>query len=237
MARPTKSSDDYFEASRRPWVSLVFVLPLIGAYELGTLLFATDAATGTQTRIVAFIQIVKFFQLFGVTGRFIPSLTLIGVLLAVHLYRRDPWHIRGETLVGMAAESVGWALPLMAIAKLMSRFLLLQAGEEPAGIMAVVTSFGAGLYEELLFRVIFVGLLYRLLEHNMIDRRVNVAVTLLITSIAFSLYHYLGPEAFNVRTALFRTVAGVFFGAIYLWRGFGVTAGFHAAYDCLAHLL
>ena len=47
------------------------------------------------------------------------------------------------------------------------------------------------------------------------------------------LYHYLGPETFTWKTCLFRTLAGIYFGGIFICRGFGVTAGCHAIYDIM----
>jgi membrane protease YdiL (CAAX protease family) len=51
------------------------------------------------------------------------------------------------------------------------------------------------------------------------------------SSLLFSLYHYLGHEQFDLRTFAFRTAAGAYFGAVFVFRGFGITAGTHAAYD------
>jgi membrane protease YdiL (CAAX protease family) len=51
------------------------------------------------------------------------------------------------------------------------------------------------------------------------------------SSLLFSLYHYLGHEQFDLRTFAFRTAAGAYFGAVFIFRGFGITAGTHAAYD------
>jgi membrane protease YdiL (CAAX protease family) len=53
----------------------------------------------------------------------------------------------------------------------------------------------------------------------------------LLSSLAFSAYHYLGSEAFEWRSFAFRTLAGIYFGIIFIWRGFGITSGAHAAYD------
>jgi membrane protease YdiL (CAAX protease family) len=58
-----------------------------------------------------------------------------------------------------------------------------------------------------------------------------------ISSILFAAYHYLGQEAFHWRTFAFRTAAGAYFGAIFVLRGFGVTAGAHAAYDVILVLM
>jgi membrane protease YdiL (CAAX protease family) len=53
----------------------------------------------------------------------------------------------------------------------------------------------------------------------------------LISAVLFSLYHYLGNEPFQVRSFVFRTVAGIYFAILFLVRGFGVTCGCHIAYD------
>ena len=62
-------------------------------------------------------------------------------------------------------------------------------------------------------------------------------VIVLVPAILFSLYHYLGPEHFSLQSFVFRTLAGVYFGIVFLCRGFGITAGAHSAYDILIVLL
>jgi CAAX prenyl protease-like protein len=59
----------------------------------------------------------------------------------------------------------------------------------------------------------------------------------LISSLLFAGYHYLGSEHFIWQTFVFRTAAGLYFGAIFVFRGFGITAGSHAAYDVMIVLL
>ena len=44
-------------------------------------------------------------------------------------------------------------------------------------------------------------------------------------------------DAFDLTSFLFRFSAGVFFGALFLARGFGVAAGTHAFYDILVSML
>jgi hypothetical protein len=58
-----------------------------------------------------------------------------------------------------------------------------------------------------------------------------IVLMILIGAVGFSAYHYLGAEPFEWRSFTFRTAAGIYFGMIFLWRGLGVTAGAHAAYD------
>jgi membrane protease YdiL (CAAX protease family) len=61
----------------------------------------------------------------------------------------------------------------------------------------------------------------------------------LVTSLMFSLAHYVGPtaETMVLFTFTFRALAGVFFAALFVTRGFGITVGCHAAYDLLVGVL
>jgi membrane protease YdiL (CAAX protease family) len=56
---------------------------------------------------------------------------------------------------------------------------------------------------------------------------------------AFAGAHHLGTlgEPFQWYAFLFRTMAGAFFAALFIYRGFGIAAGTHAAYDMLVGLI
>jgi membrane protease YdiL (CAAX protease family) len=60
-----------------------------------------------------------------------------------------------------------------------------------------------------------------------------VVLSVIASSVLFAVYHYWGTEAFAWRSMVFRTAAGAYFAILFLTRGFGVTAGSHAAYDIL----
>jgi hypothetical protein len=66
-----------------------------------------------------------------------------------------------------------------------------------------------------------------------------VVAAILFTSVLFSTAHYIGPGAdqFTTFSFLFRAIAGAFFAALFVLRGFGITAGCHAAYDILVGIL
>ena len=55
-----------------------------------------------------------------------------------------------------------------------------------------------------------------------------------ITSLGFALIHFAGDHnPFTMTKMLFYTVAGVYFSAVYLSRGFGIVVAVHALYDAL----
>ena len=97
---------------------------------------------------------------------------------------------------------------------------------------------GAGVYEEFVFRLVlftFVSLLFRDLL-KLRDRTVYVLMVLM-SAILFAAYHYWSPaEHFSGRIFAFRTLAGIYFGVIFMCRGFGITAFSHCAYDVIITL-
>lgn len=102
---------------------------------------------------------------------------------------------------------------------------------------------GAGLYEELLFRAGLLSGLAVLFRYLLVGLGWREAATtagfgfaLILSAAVFALAHHLGdPEALETRVLAFRFLAGVLLGGLYAWRGLGVVAYAHAAYD--AYLL
>ncbi|HUB26046.1 MAG TPA: CPBP family intramembrane glutamic endopeptidase [Tepidisphaeraceae bacterium] len=240
-ARPAKSSRpsviqnsqsalvNYLKKSERPLVSLVFLLPLIAVHEIGWRI--------SGSHLLAFQMLREFCDELGATGPFIPALVLIVSLLGWHLARHDKWTVEVNTLLGMALESLLLAIPLLALAAGMARWTWrpILAGFLGPGPSQLVIALGAGIYEEMIFRLILITLLNILLVDMLKIPKIRAAILMVVISaVAFSFYHYLGAERFSWRTCLFRTAAGIYFGAIFICRGFGVTAGCHAIYDCIA---
>ena len=64
-------------------------------------------------------------------------------------------------------------------------------------------------------------------------------VALVLSSVAFAFYHPLRDASgtFSATRLAFYMLAGVYFGVIYLWRGFGIVVAVHAFYDILTVLV
>ena len=224
----------YFAESELPFTSLIFLLPLILIYEIGTRYYTTAAQHGRDQQIIAFTMMQRFFRLFGVHGQHLPAVAVVTVLLSWHVASKGRWHFNWSTLLGMAAESVLLALPLIALARELARYFPLAAVESTRQDV-IILSFGAGVYEELVFRLCLFALLSFALKDalQLHSFWVHLGVVL-FSAIAFSAYHYLSPfEHFQPRAFIFRTAAGAYFGLIFLLRGFGITAACHASYDLL----
>jgi membrane protease YdiL (CAAX protease family) len=148
-------------------------------------------------------------------------------------------------LYAMAAESALFAFLLLAIACLQSNVLSIVGVIEPCQLPGaevardafgrMVRYFGAGIYEELLFRLLLVPATMAAIGLAFASRRVKIAGALLLTSLIFSAAHYVGPhgDAFAWHSFSFRFLAGALFAGLFVYRGFGIAAGTHALYDVL----
>jgi hypothetical protein len=225
--------EGYLAESERPLAALVFLLPQILAYEVGTRVLTTGA--GAEWRIVAFSLIERFFALFGVVGQLVPAVLVVATLLACHAAKRERWSLRARVPLLMAVESVALALPLVLIGGVMMRYLPGTPSLAAPELRHLVSAFGAGIYEEFLFRLAaFAGLHFLFVDVGRMREGRATLLIVCVTSLGFAGYHYLGNEPFgDWRVFAFRSVAGAMFGWLYLLRGFGVTAGAHTAYDLI----
>jgi hypothetical protein len=229
--------DGYFQKSELPLASLAFLLPLVIIYEVGTHHFAWNAAHHTEQRIIAFALMQRFFLLFGASGKYLPAMAVVGILLAWHIARRDAWKVEIGTLFGMLVESLLLALPLLLLGRLTLYYVPQAAVPQPETANLFVLSIGAGVYEELMFRLIAFTLLnFLLIDLLRIRKSWSYLLMVLISAVGFAAYHYLG-EPFRWQTFAFRTVAGIYFGIVFIFRGIGITSGVHASYDIFIILL
>ena len=116
----------------------------------------------------------------------------------------------------------------------------------PTVMMDLLTGIGAGIYEELIFRLFLISLSMIFFETVLgIHRTKAVIISVIISSVLFSLHHHFifldgqfaKKEIFTMTRFAFRTIAGIFFAVLYAVRGFGIAAGTHAFYDIIATLL
>ena len=240
-------SAGYLQVSALPLTSLLFLIPLIVVYEVGTRWYAVDPVSHVEQRIVAFNLMQQFFALFGATGQYMPAGAVVSILLFWHVARNDRVFAGAGTLLTMGGESAMSAVPLVGLGFLFQHFLPLQTSTGDCRPLLVL-SIGAGVYEEMMFRLVaFTVLSFLLVDVLAVPKGRAVPLMVVLSAVAFSLYHYrlpvypfylyLGSEAFDWQSFAFRTLAGVYFGLIFVWRGFGLTAGSHAAYDLLIVLL
>jgi membrane protease YdiL (CAAX protease family) len=226
-------AESYWIESRQPLVSLVFILPMMLVYEVGVWkLGVQNGADVWMGKVLAMMD----FRL----HIFLPLLT-IAILLGWHHLTRHPWRFSLGVLTTMAVESLLLAIGLRMVLVLQST-ILLQIADPPAlshdwtiKIKEAVGFLGAGIYEELLFRLILITAAVWLIGLWLPDKRKIAVLAVIASSLLFAAAHYVGAagDEFGWFSFSFRFFAGVFFALLFLYRGFGITAGSHALYDII----
>jgi hypothetical protein len=276
--------DSYLERTSRPIYAIVFLLPFIIFYELGTFGFNTDILNQSQIRVVAFVWLQNLLESIGFGGKFAwaaPPLAVIVILTAMQITSRKQWRLWLGDILPMAVECVLLAVPLIVLTLFLtsspeaesnvSNFenssihiringplscsseanpRLLSATEQPSRdgqgqplLANIITGIGAGIYEELVFRLILICILMLLLQDVLgLSHTNSIVLSVLISAALFSAHHHIDfisgqPNAidpFNWTRFAFRTIAGIYFAILFAFRGFGITAGTHAFYNIIA---
>ncbi|MFW5968236.1 MAG: type II CAAX prenyl endopeptidase Rce1 family protein, partial [Persicimonas sp.] len=99
-----------------------------------------------------------------------------------------------------------------------------------------VLSIGAGLYEEIVFRLFLMGGLFWLgAKQFKWPTWVAALVAVVVSSLLFSGVHYIGSlgDSFELGSFMFRFFAGILLAVIFYLRGFAVAVYTHAIYDII----
>ncbi len=250
----------YLERTSRPIYALMFLLPFVLFYELGTIFINTDILNQSQVRVVAFVWMQEFLVWMGFGGKFVwaaPAFAVVLILTGLQFASKKKWDVWLTDFVPMTVECVLFAIPLIVL----SLFMNGPAGASFAGeggltvcaaalnrylLADVVTGIGAGIYEELVFRLILIAFFMIIFQDVMrLSQRHSVIFSIILSAALFSMHHHViflhgqfgQTTPFSWVEFTFRTLAGVYFAVLYAARGFGITAGTHAYYDIMAVLM
>jgi membrane protease YdiL (CAAX protease family) len=257
--------DSYLERTSRPVYAIAFLLPFIVFYELGTIFINTDVLSQTEIRVVAFVWLQEFLRHLGFGGKFIwaaPAFLVIVILFAYQLVSGKRWWVSFTDILPMALECILLAIPLIVLSLFLHSSAVASNSSwqnvpafaqsatttqaQPSLLADIVTGIGAGIYEELLFRLILICLLLLLFQDCLgFDKNNSIVLAVLVSAALFGAHHHIDfltgrpnqTDFFDWWKFIFRTMAGVYFAALFAIRGFGITAGTHAFYDIIATLV
>jgi len=257
----------YAESTRTSAYAVVLVAPFVVIYEVGILaLRLTCGDFHARNGADAIIRVIVFplgLQRAGTVGAFLWSTVPVLVLLACYLVWRSR-EVEREPLSGryagwLGVESCFWAFALFVgsasffSGKLAVAWASTSAVSQPGAAAGachvsaaseIIFNAGAGVYEELVFRVLLVGILVlfctRILHLERTPGRIAAVVA---GATLFSLVHFgshPGADAWGGETFwplfFFRWAAGIYFSALLYFRGFGVAVASHALYDNMVTL-
>jgi hypothetical protein len=219
--------------------SLVLIFPLFLAYEVGVLFSSSVNGVDFVSRSV--------FSAVGQSREkyLIAHLALAVAYLGYILYLRSRRNFSLQIALPMLLESCIYALTLGTfIIFIMQNLLgfgdsliigshtLDQLSLGPRG-EAVVISLGAGVHEELVFRLAMMGGTAYVLLRFGVTRGWAVFLALSVSAALFSAAHHVGPEGDPFRLGVFtyRALAGVCFGLIFYYRSLAHAVYSHFLYD------
>ena len=174
---------------------------------------------------------------FGISGLFwIGGLFFLGFIIIyfVQKFSWEEYEIKSNYFISMVFESIFWSYLLYILMSNMHLILMAPSGYKV--LQNVTLAVGAGIYEEILFRVVLIfcfnyiiSLVFQWKSYSK-----NI-LSVFFSSIFFSLFHFIGEfgDYYSFDIFMVRFLAGIYLGILYCSRGFGITAWTHSLYDLI----
>jgi hypothetical protein len=248
MARSKSSARrPRFFARVDPLTSLMLVFPLFLVYEIGVL-FIPRAYNGVDI-ITAEIERLVHGRLPLYVGL---NASLCVLFVVAVFYFRNKHQFEPRRFWSVLAESTVYALTMGSLICFVMVDLLhvdprlslvppAHTGAAPSmgPIAGIIVALGAGVHEELVFRVLLLGGVVALLTGPLRVRRgLAVAIGFIVSSVLFSAaHHIIGGEPFRMGAFVYRILCGLFFASLYEWRGLAIAVYTHALYDIYVFFL
>lgn len=206
--------------------SLVLIFPVLIAYEIGVLFAGQVNGADLVTRAV--------YTAVGSRAAYLALSAAIAIGFVLWIRHTRRWDTLSLALAGpVLLEAALYALSLGALVTLIVDRLLGLGLTVPS----VISALGAGVHEELVFRLgLIAGLIAVLRSASRgLDGRLAVALAIGASSLLFAAAHHVGPlgEPWTAHAFAFRAVAGAVFGAIFWFRSLAHAVYAHVLYDVL----
>ena len=224
----------YWNVTKNIYYSLLFIFPMLFLYE--SMCWIQYFGQSAEIRNGADVLIRQIIFGMGNGSEIVYGLLLMIVFFGVMFLNRrvvKNGKLKFTFLLLMIVESLAWCIGFVIIMSV-SEQLLLSIMERNIIPEQFYLAIGAGIWEELLFRVGAIGLslsfLTKVVGYSGIY---SVIIAVIFSAVIFSLFHYLGPfgDNFAYKSFYLRTLAGIFLGSLYMLRGFGITVYTHIFYD------
>jgi len=219
----------YHRASRDPATSALAILPLVVLYGVGLAHASPRARSGVDPVSEQLLAILPPEGYLGLQVGLAFALLIFAAARA-----RGAFRSRLALTAPVVGESTLYGLTLgLAVLWILDTALALSTGGGGGDLLdRAVTAAGAGLHEELVFRLLLLTGLVLLVRRVLSwPSKIAVVLAVLLSSLAFAAAHHIAGEPFAAFPFAYRSVAGALFACLYLLRGFGVVVWTHAIYD------
>jgi len=222
---------NYYYGSRSIPFGLIAIIPLLIVYEVLAINLNEDKLI--EVRNYADVFFKSILDAVGIEGYVALGMLLGAAIFIAFFLRIDKRHpVKLRYLFGVIIESAIYAVALSYVVDRALQQLYVSAPEAHDRAMQIMLSFGAGIYEELVFRAFLFGISALTLKRLLgIGPFLSYLLPALFSSAVFSWIHYLDGTPFDLETGLYRFLAGLFFCLLYQLRGLGVVAWTHTLYD------
>jgi hypothetical protein len=226
-------ANGYFEWSRDLAVGVFAVMPLWLLYEGLRLAVTPDERNGAEALVTDALSMLGPRAL--VVLRVVLALAILVAAWSIHR-RRLPW---GRVALVSALEGSVYGLMLGPVTGVLTLYVIDGGAFLASGRLAgdLIGSLGAGIFEEAVFRLGVLSLLALALVRATaafgLGPMPGIVLAIVVSAGLFSLFHHVGPggEPFRTDVFLFRAMAGILLGGLFVTRGFGVCVYTHAVYD------
>lgn len=235
QSEPSTGLRAYHRVTRSATYGVLSTIPLFVLYE--AMIVAVNTGTSAPVRVGAEVWLKELLAMTGARGGLL--LVLIAALSSVAAYvvdRNRTIPVRGRYFVGILAESAVYAVIVaILVSNLVGALFAVAPPLEGDLWTQLALSVGAGLYEELFFRVLLVGGMALLFYPFFENPKAAYLLAAILGAVLFSLAHYVGSlgDPFELPSFTFRFAFGLALNVLFLWRGFGVAAWTHALYDVM----
>ncbi|MCK5944334.1 MAG: CPBP family intramembrane metalloprotease [Planctomycetes bacterium] len=227
----------YFHWSREPAVGLFAVLPLWLTYILLRWQLAPHERNGAE------VLLMQQLSRLGDRAHLVVSVAFALLIAAAARWlvkHKVPWS-RVAAVIALEGLVYGVMLGPIASAMTSSANRLLSASVSADDLVPnLVGSIGAGVFEELVFRLglmsvlVWVGM--RAVREWSLPRWLAGLFAVVVSALVFSWFHHLCGEPYDRGRFLFRTMAGVLLGLLMWGRGYGVCVYTHTVYNLYFYL-
>lgn len=219
--------------------SLILIFPLFLAYEIGVMFSSSVNGVDFVTR-----------HIFAAVDRDRERYLLVQLVLALGflgyvLYMRRRRELTRQAILPLVVEAAIYALTLGSFIVFLMQEVLGFALDGTAAMVlgalgdALIVSLGAGVHEELVFRLGLMAGGAALLRWCGAGHGPAVTGALLGSALVFSLAHHVGPhgEPFDTGVFVYRALAGGIFGLIFYYRSLAHAVYTHFFYDLYVLML
>lgn len=222
----------YFHNTSHRFYGAAVALVMLLLYE--SFIIWGELPSGAMIRNAPEAMVRSALVFLGVSHYHVSFILITIALILIPLFYQKGLLVKKSYIIYLILESVGWGLFSGFLIQAVLYKLLFYTGTMTGSVLSDIgLAIGAGLFEELLFRVLLTSFLIWMFVSLIKSRKTSIFLAVLTASFLFSLSHYIGNAAdqFTLYSFLFRFLAGVWFTSLYAVRGFAVVCMAHAFYD------